>query len=183
MPERWSSITCSRMAEGNAGYFSSRSISTVRRGTQSPGGKSSGTRLKWNAGQGAKGFPLLLILAASSLDVPRIIFLARSQLVQKIRICRSLPRFRSRAESRRTLVRSSFHVVKPLLEGAAPRLIRPMYARANMGHPSCYFGFAGGLTVAGGIVVSHISRKTSEMWGTRHSLLPPHRRRTVNPFS
>ena len=53
-----SSITCSpnpwrisAVQRPVVGYFSSRSISTVRGGTQSPGGKSSGTRLKWNGGE------------------------------------------------------------------------------------------------------------------------------------
>jgi hypothetical protein len=33
--------------------------------------------------------------------------------------------------------RSLFVLVTEALEGAAPRLYRPMYAEANMGHPSC----------------------------------------------
>jgi hypothetical protein len=42
-----------------------------------------------------------------------------------------------------------FVLVTEALEVAAPHLFRPMYAEANMGHPSCYFGFAVGSTVAG----------------------------------
>jgi hypothetical protein len=39
------------------------------------------------------------------------------------------------------LRRSLFARVAEALEGAAPRLFRPMYARANMGHPSREAGF------------------------------------------
>jgi hypothetical protein len=35
----------------------------------------------------------------------------------------------------------SFYYVAKLLEGAAPHLSRPMYAEANMGHPSRDEGF------------------------------------------
>jgi hypothetical protein len=42
---------------------------------------------------------------------------------------------------------------------------RPRYAGANLGHPYGSVGPAAGLR--GRPAVSHISRKTSEMWGTR----------------
>jgi hypothetical protein len=42
-----------------------------------------------------------------------------------------------------------FVLVIEALEGAAPHLSRPMYAEANMGHPSCYFRPAVGSLVAG----------------------------------
>jgi hypothetical protein len=42
---------------------------------------------------------------------------------------------------------------------------RPTYAGANMGHPYGVVETAPGLR--GRAAVSHISRKTSEMWGTR----------------
>jgi hypothetical protein len=45
---------------------------------------------------------------------------------------------------------------------------RPTYAGANVGHPCGVVGHAEGLR--GGPAVSHISRKTSEMWGTRRSV-------------
>jgi hypothetical protein len=40
--------------------------------------------------------------------------------------------------------------------GAAPRLFRPMYARANMGHPS---------SEAGLVVCSRVGRKTASVLG------------------
>jgi hypothetical protein len=45
---------------------------------------------------------------------------------------------------------------------------RPTYAGANVGHPYRAGVHAKGLRGRG--VVSHISRKTSEMWGTRNLL-------------
>jgi hypothetical protein len=48
------------------------------------------------------------------------------------------------------------------LEGFAHRF-RPTYAGANVGHPYGAVGLARGLR--GRPAVSHISRKTSEMWG------------------
>ena len=50
------------------------------------------------------------------------------------------------------------------MEGFAHRF-RPTYAGANMGHPCGVVETAAGLR--GRPSVSHISRKTSEMWGTR----------------
>jgi hypothetical protein len=45
------------------------------------------------------------------------------------------------------------------------RRFRPTYADANVGHPYGSVGLAEGSRARA--VVSHISRKTSEMWGTR----------------
>jgi hypothetical protein len=55
-------------------------------------------------------------------------------------------------------------LTKRLSKGFAHRF-RPTYAGANMGHPYGVVESARGLW--GRAVVSHISRKTSEMWGTR----------------
>jgi hypothetical protein len=50
------------------------------------------------------------------------------------------------------------------VEGFAHRF-RPTYAGANMGHPYRAVATASGLRARP--AASHISRKTSEMWGTR----------------
>ena len=54
--------------------------------------------------------------------------------------------------------------------GASPHLIRPTYAGANMGTRTERDARCVGLRVkslGARAVESHISRKTSEMWGTR----------------
>jgi hypothetical protein len=62
---------------------------------------------------------------------------------------------------------SSFCPNLKAVEGFAHRF-PPTYAGANVGHPCGSVGPAAGLRVRA--VVSHISRKTSEMWGTRRSM-------------
>jgi hypothetical protein len=64
----------------------------------------------------------------------------------------------------------------PWQEIRVAHLFRPMYAGTNMGHPSqgpawiVFIWFCFGTDFFGfGAVVSHISRKTSEIWGTRRS--------------
>jgi hypothetical protein len=54
--------------------------------------------------------------------------------------------------------------VRKALVGFAHRF-RPTYAGANMGHPYGVVETLAGLRERP--MVSHISRKTSEMWGTR----------------